>query len=75
LILAPVEAAANASPTWSSRRLASWTAEQKVALSEVVQERARDDGKTLRIRLYDKLSAMAHLEAKPSGRGVRRHLP
>ena len=40
------------------------TVEQKVAVSEVVQERARGGGRTLTIRLYDKLAAMAHL-AKP----------
>jgi hypothetical protein len=28
---------------------------------EVVQERARDGGRTLKIRLYDKLAAMGHL--------------
>jgi phage terminase small subunit len=36
------------------------TAEQKVAVSEIVEERTKL-GKTLKVRLYDKLSAMAHL--------------
>jgi hypothetical protein len=41
---------------------ADLTTEQKVAVAEVVQERARDDGaRTLKLKLYDKLSAMAHL--------------
>jgi hypothetical protein len=40
---------------------ADLTAEQKVAVAEVVQERARDGGRTFKLKLYDKLSAMAHL--------------
>jgi phage terminase small subunit len=40
---------------------ADLTAEQKVAVAEVVQERARDGGRTLKLKLYDKLSAMSHL--------------
>jgi hypothetical protein len=40
---------------------ADLTDEQKVAVAEVVQERARDGGRTLKLKLYDKLSAMAHL--------------
>ena len=36
------------------------TAEQKVAVSEIIEERTKL-GKTLKVRLYDKLSAMAHL--------------
>jgi phage terminase small subunit len=40
---------------------ADLTPEQKVAVAEVVQERARDGGRTLKLKLYDKLSAMAHL--------------
>jgi hypothetical protein len=39
------------------------TAKQKVAVSEIVEERTKL-GNTLKVRLYDKLSAMAHL-AKP----------
>jgi hypothetical protein len=39
---------------------ANLTAEQKVAVSEIVQERTKL-GSTLKIRLYDKLSAMGHL--------------
>jgi hypothetical protein len=37
------------------------TAEQKVAVSEIAQERGRDGARTLKIRLYDKLAAMGHL--------------
>jgi hypothetical protein len=40
---------------------ADLTPEQKVAVSEIIRERSRDGGKTLKVRLYDKLSAMAHL--------------
>jgi hypothetical protein len=40
------------------------TAEQKVAVSEIAQERGRDGARTFKIRLYDKLAAMGHL-AKP----------
>jgi phage terminase small subunit len=40
---------------------ADLTPEQKVAVAEVVQERSKDGGKTLKLKLYDKLSAMAHL--------------
>jgi phage terminase small subunit len=36
------------------------TAEQKVAVSEILEERTKL-GKTLKVRLYDKLSAMSHL--------------
>jgi hypothetical protein len=43
------------------RGSADLTAEQKVAVAEVVQERARDGGRTFKLKLYDKLSAMAHL--------------
>jgi hypothetical protein len=37
------------------------TAEQKVAVSEIAQERGRDGARTLKIRLYGKLAAMGHL--------------
>jgi hypothetical protein len=37
------------------------TAEQKVAVSEIAEERGRDGVRTLKIRLYDKLAAMGHL--------------
>jgi hypothetical protein len=37
------------------------TAEQKVAVSEIAQERGRDGARTLKIRFYDKLAAMGHL--------------
>ena len=37
------------------------TAEQKVAVSEIAQERGRDGARTFKIRLYDKLAAMGHL--------------
>jgi hypothetical protein len=37
------------------------TAEQKVAVSQIAQERGRDGARTLKIRLYDKLAAMGHL--------------
>ena len=36
------------------------TAEQKVAVSEIIEERTKL-GKTLKVRLYDKMSAMAHV--------------
>jgi phage terminase small subunit len=39
---------------------ADLTPEQKVAVSEIIQERTKL-GSTLKIRLYDKLSAMGHL--------------
>jgi phage terminase small subunit len=39
---------------------ANLTAEQKVAVSEIIQERTKL-GTTLKIKLYDKLSAMSHL--------------
>jgi hypothetical protein len=48
--------------TWYFKGSADLTTEQKVAVAEVVQERHRDDGaRTLKLKLYDKLSAMAHL--------------
>ena len=37
------------------------TAEQKVAVSEIAQERGRDAVRTLKIGLYDKLAAKGHL--------------
>jgi hypothetical protein len=37
------------------------TAEQKVAVSEIAQERGRDGVRTLKIKLYDKLAAMGRL--------------
>jgi hypothetical protein len=37
------------------------TAEQKVAVSEIAEERGRDGVRTLKIGLYDKLAAMGHL--------------
>jgi phage terminase small subunit len=40
---------------------AELTPEQKVAVSEIAQERGRDGVKTLKVKLYDKLAAMAHL--------------